>query len=157
MGDCQSRNVKMQTEIIPCGTFYADIDRLIRETTDLLVYLDVSPDYQFEDDPLRLNKLRPYNRYGRHARYPRSAGISIMRRRPDGCLIYIQKLDEPGVLKSLNTDLDSIRTLITRHKYSKIYFPAIGDYPRPIIASYLIGEEVRNYITDALYSMKVKV
>ena len=90
--------------------------------------------------------LRPYNRYGEHRDYPRSAGVVIG---PTDNQVYSDNLSM--VYKSI----DEIRELIEEYHYKRIFFLALRGVFRPLFANLLISREDIGKITNKIYELGI--
>ena len=97
--------------------------------------------------------IRPYNRYGKHADYPRSAGIPSGFSRKSGGFASLTLRNR----RIIDCAIDEIRELQETHGYDSIYFSSDTSCVKgpPLIgtAIFRIGDDVRRYITDQIYSL----
>lgn len=135
----------------------------------LFVFSDTVFDHFSSDaDEGEFPGLRPYNRHGLHAMYPRSAGIPVMWDSMSYDYEYFEGGDQTAYSK-IDQALDEIRHLIQKHQYPMLVF--FGTKPeeaaphleessdryfsrhRPLFATAVIDRGVRRYITRRLYAL----
>ncbi len=103
--------------------------------------------------------IRLYNSHGIYGVRPRSAGIITSKGIPGKSSREGFKSLTPQVKKTIDASFLEIKELVKEHCYTRVFFPAqlyeADKYPRPYFGSMIIGEDVREHITELLYSLEV--
>lgn len=134
---------------------YGDFEYMIKDDeyeNSLFIFNDNVQDHCTNRKGAGNAVIRPYNKYG--LEYPRSAGIPTgYRRERNGGF----KTLTPEVKEIIDSAIQEIRELAAEHGYDTIYFsadPPVGKN-RPLLGTriFIIGDDVKQYITDQIYSL----
>jgi len=89
--------------------------------------------------------IRPYNKYGQHKKYPRSAGISTGYRG-----IGFETLDAK-TKKIIDDEVEEIKALIQEHNYKRIYWSSTDIEGSDLGTSeFTVNDKVRRYIVEKI-------
>ncbi len=91
--------------------------------------------------------IRPFNKYGLHSEYPRSAGI------PTGQGSTGFKTLDEATKKHIDDAVDEIKALIQKHHYQRVYFSSDREGGLGT-AIFTVGVEVRAYILQQILALE---
>lgn len=148
------------------GNNSTDYEKLITKESEkdtLFIFNDNVEHHKTNKEGSGNAKIRPYNKYGEHKDYPKSAGVSTGEKSGVNSTSF-KSLDQEinvntkkiTIKKYIDSEIDEIKKLIKKHNYKKIYFSAkCSNQGKCLLDTKIFdpGEDVKKYITTEILKL----